>query len=712
MLRPFSRYDELQAAVITGKYTDQALTDWSSRLLARQSTLLRLLLLDSPRLKHALTIVSIVSAIVETNDEMVKTLLREAHEMDNISDDNIGTNPANIANLTAFPTMNSPASASLENASTLPQNTQNTNTSFAYSLLTAPMHIPLHTSITPMASAPSARATSPSLSRALAHLRARARTVYTRLAEWCVEAVSSAFTAAVAYQGVSVNSPLVSTGSVTGSVTDARHPYLRVVERVVAAAARAGEQLCATRNAICGQISEIAGNLPDMWKDKEMSSAGVSQGEVGRVRSVNDGNMELQDVNASTMEDTHDSESSEHDTRVTHATVAAAAVLGGSRGQGHAMAHFEQYCTRKLSMDSDFSDIPENLIPGCAVLFASVDAYIRNQGVEDEQEIAGHILSLCARYTASADALQHALKTLSSATRTPLASVCETCCFDTLRDAVQEYLGKEYKSDWTNSAILGLEEWLGASAAPVLETLGHGHAAAVRERQDSWLAAQGALFGQRVDGIDNLDSITNVESLGGNWESMRDSMGYNVAWEECAEETMRVCGCDAGQSGERQKCYCAWFQELCSRVCQEYVEMRVPQMFDIMVDYPNSAPCLADLAFCITLNPENAYRLSEALLSQFARKLYQPSAPTSLILTQLINAAKVSLYIDPSATMLAELVTRTRNCLLERPDGLFHVASALRGMGPLPLSDLLDPRVVPQQRIVSAACSLERIAHR
>lgn len=78
-----------------------------------------------------------------------------------------------------------------------------------------------------------------------------------------------------------------------------------------------------------------------------------------------------------------------------------------------------------------------------------------------------------------------------------------------------------------------------------------------------------------------------------------------------------------------------------------FFDLRVSEIFDIVVDYPDSEPALNDLRECMCEIDDSATFL-KALQSSISRRLLHQGATTGVILSQYLAIIKCMKIIDPS----------------------------------------------------------------
>ena len=98
-----------------------------------------------------------------------------------------------------------------------------------------------------------------------------------------------------------------------------------------------------------------------------------------------------------------------------------------------------------------------------------------------------------------------------------------------------------------------------------------------------------------------------------------------------------------------------------------FFDMRAREMFDIIVDYPDSVPAIEELKFCL-----DHFKLGQILVRYLANSLKQrllhPGATTSTVIDQYISTVRVMLMLDPRGVLLDSVSRPIRVYLRQRED--------------------------------------------
>ena len=100
--------------------------------------------------------------------------------------------------------------------------------------------------------------------------------------------------------------------------------------------------------------------------------------------------------------------------------------------------------------------------------------------------------------------------------------------------------------------------------------------------------------------------------------------------------------------------------------------MRTEELFDIVVEYPDSSPAILDLKECLR-QTGNLAKLVEQFRAAVEARLLHPAAATSDILTQYISMVRVLRLLDPSGMVLEAVVAPVKAYLKGRRDTIREV---------------------------------------
>ncbi|KZS92899.1 hypothetical protein SISNIDRAFT_474501 [Sistotremastrum niveocremeum HHB9708] len=125
-------------------------------------------------------------------------------------------------------------------------------------------------------------------------------------------------------------------------------------------------------------------------------------------------------------------------------------------------------------------------------------------------------------------------------------------------------------------------------------------------------------------------------------------------------------------------------------VCRTLCDLRIKEIFDIIVDYPDSMDALIDLKECLT-RVDQRPQLVTALRKANHKRLLHPGADTKDILSQYVSTIKCLRIVDPPGVLLYKVADPIRRYLRERPDTIRSIVSSLVGEG----GDLIDESEQP-----------------
>ncbi|KAG1748586.1 hypothetical protein EDB19DRAFT_2022764 [Suillus lakei] len=108
--------------------------------------------------------------------------------------------------------------------------------------------------------------------------------------------------------------------------------------------------------------------------------------------------------------------------------------------------------------------------------------------------------------------------------------------------------------------------------------------------------------------------------------------------------------------------------------------LRTQEIFDIIVDFPESAGALQDLKECLARVDQRA-DLVQALRQANNKRLLHPGADTKDILTHYVSTIKCLRIVDPPGVLLFKVADPTRRYLRDRPDTIRCIVASLVGDG-------------------------------
>ncbi|KAJ2493616.1 Anaphase-promoting complex subunit 2 [Coemansia sp. RSA 2050] len=104
-----------------------------------------------------------------------------------------------------------------------------------------------------------------------------------------------------------------------------------------------------------------------------------------------------------------------------------------------------------------------------------------------------------------------------------------------------------------------------------------------------------------------------------------------------------------------------------TRLYAKFSELRVSELFGIIIDYPDSRQAITDLRTCV-VKQGNMRQMAHSLRNAIQQRLLHPGATTGDILTQYISAIRCLRLLDPSSTVLEIVARPIRSYLRSRED--------------------------------------------
>ncbi|KAH9169016.1 ubiquitin-protein ligase [Lactarius sanguifluus] len=111
-------------------------------------------------------------------------------------------------------------------------------------------------------------------------------------------------------------------------------------------------------------------------------------------------------------------------------------------------------------------------------------------------------------------------------------------------------------------------------------------------------------------------------------------------------------------------------------VCKTLCDLRTKEMFDIVIDYPDSTCALHDLKECLQ-RVDQRTQLVRALRTSNKKRLLHPGADTKDILTQYVSLIRCLRVIDPPGVLLFKVADPIRRYLRDRPDTIRCIVASL-----------------------------------
>ncbi|XP_054016183.1 anaphase-promoting complex subunit 2 isoform X2 [Hylaeus anthracinus] len=129
-------------------------------------------------------------------------------------------------------------------------------------------------------------------------------------------------------------------------------------------------------------------------------------------------------------------------------------------------------------------------------------------------------------------------------------------------------------------------------------------------------------------------------------------------------------------------------QKLTYFLYETYTRFRIEQLFDIIIEYPDSQPAIDDLHICLQRTDLRKV-LVESLQEALKTRLLHPGVNTSDILTAYIAAIRALRQLDPTGVLLETITEPIKVYLRTREDTVRCVVSDLLDDSPSDLADEL-----------------------
>ncbi|XP_032228390.1 anaphase-promoting complex subunit 2 isoform X2 [Nematostella vectensis] len=129
-------------------------------------------------------------------------------------------------------------------------------------------------------------------------------------------------------------------------------------------------------------------------------------------------------------------------------------------------------------------------------------------------------------------------------------------------------------------------------------------------------------------------------------------------------------GCAGSQHVEEWKPRLKYF------MYKTYADLRIGELFSIIVEFPDSTPAIQDLKECLEMTNQRG-QLVNSLREAFETRLLHPGANTSLILSQYVSAIRSLHVLDPTGVILENVCEPVRQYLRTREDTVRCIVSSL-----------------------------------
>ncbi|XP_033732322.1 anaphase-promoting complex subunit 2-like [Pecten maximus] len=133
---------------------------------------------------------------------------------------------------------------------------------------------------------------------------------------------------------------------------------------------------------------------------------------------------------------------------------------------------------------------------------------------------------------------------------------------------------------------------------------------------------------------------------------------------------------------------------------ETFAKTQIDQLFNIIIEYPESEPAILDLKVCLEKTDQRPH-LVTSLKSALETRLLHPGVNTSDILTAYIAAIRALRVLDPAGVILELVCDPVRKYLRSRDDTVRCIVSNLTDDGS---NELLDELIKGQPLLLDEGC--------
>ncbi|XP_033643493.1 anaphase-promoting complex subunit 2-like isoform X2 [Asterias rubens] len=152
------------------------------------------------------------------------------------------------------------------------------------------------------------------------------------------------------------------------------------------------------------------------------------------------------------------------------------------------------------------------------------------------------------------------------------------------------------------------------------------------------------------------------------WLSSKVVRWLNVVFS--GEDSQRTISCSTSQTMQ------LWRDRLQYLLYQTYANLRIQELFNIIVEFPDSLAALEDLKKCLEKTDLRRH-LVKSLRTSLETRLLHPGVNTDDILTQYISSIRALRVLDPSGIILELVCQPVRKYLRTREDTVRCIVSSL-----------------------------------
>lgn len=146
-----------------------------------------------------------------------------------------------------------------------------------------------------------------------------------------------------------------------------------------------------------------------------------------------------------------------------------------------------------------------------------------------------------------------------------------------------------------------------------------------------------------------------------------------IAWLKFAIDSY---GCNTVSNKEDYLTVDQWQPRLQYFTYKAFAELRISELFEIIVEYPESLPAINDLKDCMA-KTETRQALTDSLRQSFENRLLHPAVNTDDILTQYVSAIRTLRELDPVGVILENVCAPLREYLRSREDTIKCIITCL-----------------------------------
>lgn len=121
-------------------------------------------------------------------------------------------------------------------------------------------------------------------------------------------------------------------------------------------------------------------------------------------------------------------------------------------------------------------------------------------------------------------------------------------------------------------------------------------------------------------------------------------------------------------------------QKLSYYLYHSYTKLRIDQLFNIIIEYPDSQPAVDDIKLCLDKTDLRS-TLCKKLQNALETRLLHPGVNTPDILTAYVSTIRALRHLDPSGVILETVTKPVRSYLRNREDTVRSVVSSLTEEG-------------------------------